>query len=145
MPNNNNNCDPEKKRKILGLSAGFVKDATKFMAWILSATVAIIVFYFLSEAKQEQRISNNKTKAEKTEERLSDHIEHATKAFDRATLTFDKLDSTLTEQRTIINETRITLSAVNATQQEIKKENGRLAQSVDELAKEVRERNGNGP
>lgn len=144
MPSATSVCDPEKK-KILGMSISFVKDVGRFVAWVISAAVVIVVFYFVSEREQERRVSDNKTKTEKTEERLSDHIEHAIKAFDRSTQTFDKLDRTMTAQRTLIREARETLSAVDATQQEIKKENGRLARSIEDLAREVRKRNGEEP
>ena len=145
MPNNLANCDPEKKRKILGVSVNFMKDLGKFMAWIFSATLAIVAFYFVSEAKQELRISDNKTKSEKNEGRISDHIETAIAAFERSTKTFDKFDKTMTEQGRLIVEARMTLGVVDATQQEIKRENGRLARSIEALAKEVRKRNGSGP
>lgn len=145
MPDTSVACTPEQKKKILGMSVGFVKDLGKFVAWLLSATLALVAFYFISEAKQELRISDNKTKSEKTEERFSDHLTHSTKAFDRTTTTLDKLNSTMEEQRKVISATRETLSGLNATQQEIKRENGRLARSIEELAKEVRKQNGSGP
>ncbi len=142
MPNSANACDVEKKRKILGLNADFMKNAGKFMAWVLIAAVAIISFYFVSEAQQEQRISDNKTKMEKTEERVSNHIRHAAETFARSSKILEKFDNTMTEQRVLIRETREVLIGLSSTQREIKRENGRLAKSVEVLAAEVRKRNG---
>ena len=145
-------CDSGKKKNILGVSTDFMKDVGKGLAWILTATVAIIVFYFVSERDQEQRVSDNKAKAEaskakaqKVEERLSDHIKHSIKAFDRSTQTFNKLDDTMRKQHMIISKTREMLSGMNATQEGLKKDNGRLAKAIEELAREVRNSNGHTP
>lgn len=141
MPSDTNNCE----RKLLGMKLTAIKDFGRIVLWIGGAAIAVVVFYFASEAAQERRIFDNTVKTEKTVERLADHIEYAASAFERSTRTFESLDHTMAAQHTLIRETRETLSAVNATQRELKKENGRLANSITALTAEVRKQNGTGP
>ena len=71
----------------------------------------------------------------RTVEATSNHEKHATEVF-------KDFKETLKEQRKLISDTRETLSGVNATQEAIKEENGRLARSIEGLTDEVRRSNG---
>lgn len=95
----------------------------------------ILAYYITSEGGQNTKITDIATSSAKVESSLAMHIEHSTEAF-------KSLEVAMGEQRKLTRSTRETLSAVNATQRAIKSESGRLARSIEALAKEVRRANG---
>lgn len=109
--------------------------------WIVTAvtiTITVLVFYFTRETKQTEAI----TKVTTT---LANHVEQADKTFEKFDKTFDKFDHTMMEQHTINEKSSNALTLVTERQEQLKEENGRLADSVEKLAEEVRNNNGHTP
>jgi septal ring factor EnvC (AmiA/AmiB activator) len=134
---------PEIKKKIL--SVGNLLSLVRIVAAAVAVTVTVLVFYFTKEAKQEDRISDVSENLTKTTTVLTEHVKQADK-------TFTGIHETMREQRKVNEKTSTTLAEVTAVQRTIKEENGRLAdtfekhaEEVRKLADEVRKQNGGSP
>jgi hypothetical protein len=128
------------KKKILNTeNILWLLRAAAIIIGVTATTVAtLLVFYFRMEKDQDTSIAETTKNLTETTTILKEHVKQADK-------TFGEIGRNMLEQRIINEKTSNALTEVSAVQWSIKEENGRLADSIKELAKEVRKSNGHTP
>lgn len=101
-------------------------EGAKFLVYLGTVVVAVVVFMWTSQASQDARISTNCTAIDRNTTRHDEHTRNAMQ-------TFEKLDRTLTAQQELMTKTRESLVRLEVAQE-------RLAHEVQNLAAEVKKR-----
>lgn len=108
-----------------------------YIVTVVAACCAGLLVIWRSQATQDKEIAQNGKNITAVSTELKGEVKRSTEAYQR-------FDRTLTNHGHILADTRETLSGVQAMQQAIKEENGRLTKSIEHLADELR-KNGRDP
>lgn len=127
MADQNTTPLPSKSKTRQLTTSMFSIEGLKFLLYLGTIVVAVVVFMWTSQATQDARISINSTKIERNETRHDEHTRGATQAF-------EKIDRTLIAQQELMTRTRESLVRLEVAQE-------KLVDEVKNLSEEVKKRN----